>query len=80
MYYQIAGTLRHQNQIRNADHAFFAVTLTPDKWRLQKTQFNFPDYIGAEGAGIQVAKRRFLPNIFLAASIFRTGPIFWKRL
>lgn len=56
MYYQIAGTLRHQNQIRNADHAFFAVTLTPDKWRLQKTQFNFPDYIGAEGAGIHSCK------------------------
>lgn len=56
MYYQITGTLRHLNQIKTANSTFFAVTLTPDRWNLQKTRFSFPSYIGPENAGVHSCK------------------------
>lgn len=56
MYYQITGTLRHLKRIQTTDNTFFAVTLTPDRWDLQKTRFGFPSYIGWENAGVHSCK------------------------
>lgn len=56
MYYQISDRLQHLENASGINDAFFAVTLTPDEWEVQKTRFGFPLYTGLENLKIHSCK------------------------